>query len=117
MRIQQGQLVPLGYGKYVRSDEVVAVEPITDNRGPGRRSFVWVRGIAEPMVASRAEGSIVDDLVTPADEAARMKAQRAVLRRVVAALEGVSPGVRSALGENSGVDFAELIDEGNRVLG
>ncbi len=117
MRIQQGQLVPLGYGKYVRSDEVVAVEPITDNRGPGRRSFVWVRGIGEPMVASRAEGSIVDDLVTPADEAARMKAQRAVLRRVVAALEGVSPGVRSALGENSGVDFTELIEEGNRVLG
>ncbi len=30
MRIQSGQLVALGYGKYVRSDDVVAVEPITD---------------------------------------------------------------------------------------
>ena len=39
MRIQTGQLVSLGYGKYVRSDEVVAVEPITKDRGPGRRSL------------------------------------------------------------------------------
>ncbi|MEE8550104.1 MAG: hypothetical protein V3T08_02490, partial [Gemmatimonadota bacterium] len=76
MRIQSGQLIALGYGKYVRSDDVMAVEPITEGRGPGRRSMVWVRGMPEAMVASRAEGSIVDDLVTPAEEAARMKAQR-----------------------------------------
>ena len=43
MRIQPGQLVALGYGAYVRSDEVTAVEPIIDGRGPGRRSQVWVR--------------------------------------------------------------------------
>ena len=28
MRIQSGQLVSLGYGKFVRSDDVVAIEPI-----------------------------------------------------------------------------------------
>ncbi len=62
MRIQSGQLVPLGYGKYVRSDEVVAVEPISEGRGPGRRSLVWVRGLPEPLVASRAEGSTTSSL-------------------------------------------------------
>lgn len=117
MRIQSGQLVRLGYGRYVRSDEVVAVEPVTEGRGPGRRSLVWVRGVPDPLVASRAEGSVVDDLVTPADEAERMKAQRSVLRRAVKAIEGVSPGVRRLLGEESGVDFTELIDEAHRVLG
>ena len=117
MRIQSGQLVSLGYGKYVRSDEVVAVEPIKEGRGPGRRTFVWVRGLPEPLVASRAEGSVVDDLVTPADEAARMKAQRSVLRRLLTAVEGASPGVRRVLAEESGTDFAELIDEAHRVLG
>jgi hypothetical protein len=117
MRIQSGQLVSLGYGKYVRSDEVVAVEPIREGRGPGRRSFVWARGLPEPLVASRAEGSVVDDLVTPADEAARMKAQRSVLRRLLTAVEGASPGVRRVLAEESGTDFAELIDEAHRVLG
>ena len=117
MRIQTGQLVALGYGRYVRSDDVVAIEPITEGRGPGRRTLVWARGVPDPIVASRAEGSIVDDLVTPADEATRMKSQRSALRRMLEALEGVSPGVRRVLGEETGVDFADLIDEGHRVLG
>ncbi len=117
MRIQTGQLVALGYGKYVRSDEVIAVEPITEGRGPGRRSLVWVRGVPDPLVASRAEGSVVDDLVTPAEEAARMKAQRSVLRRLATTLESVSPGVRRVLAEETGTDVGELITEANRVLG
>ena len=69
------------------------------------------------LVASRAEGSIVDDLVTPADEAARMKAQRAVLRRTVKLFEAVSPGVRRVLAEEAGSDIDELLREANRVLG
>ncbi|MDJ0961187.1 MAG: hypothetical protein QNJ88_11040 [Acidimicrobiia bacterium] len=117
MRIQSGQLVALGYGKYVRSDDVVAVQPITEGRGPGRRSLVWVRGLPDAMVASRAEGSIVDDLVTPADEAARMKAQRTVLRKMVTALESASPGLRRVLNEESEADIDGLIGEATRVLG
>ncbi len=116
MRIQSGQLIALGYGKYVRSDDVVAVEPITEGRGPGRRSMVWVSGVADAMIASRAEGSIIDDLVTPADEVARMKAQRSVLRRMMRVLEGASPGVRRVLGEESDADLDKLIDEANQVL-
>ena len=117
MRIQSGQLVSLGYGKYVRSDEVIAVEPITDGRGPGRRSLVWVRGVPDPLVGSRAEGSIIDDLVTPADEAARMKAQRTVMRKMLRVLDEASPGVRRVLDEETDTDLSELVDEANRVLG
>lgn len=117
MRIQTGQLVALGYGKYVRSDEVVAIEPITDDRGPGRRTLVWVRGVPDPLVASRAEGSIVDDVVTPVDEAVRMKAQRSALRRFADALGASTSGVRRVLSEETGVDVDELIAEANRVLG
>ncbi|MFZ0626160.1 MAG: hypothetical protein WAN34_06675 [Acidimicrobiia bacterium] len=117
MKIQSGQLVALGYGAYVRSDDVIAVEPITDGRGPGRRTFVWVRGISDPLVASRAEGSIVDDLITPADEAARMKAQRSVLQRMATVLDTISPGIRRLLAEESGKDIEELSDEAKRVLG
>ena len=40
VRIQSGQLLSLGYGKYVRSDEVVAIDPIAEDRGPGRRTHV-----------------------------------------------------------------------------
>lgn len=117
MRIQSGQMVALGYGTYVRSDEVIAVEPITDGRGPGRRSLVWVRQIPEPLVASRSEGAIVDDLVTPAEEAARMKAQRSALQRLTGVLDAISPGVRRILSEETDTDIDELIEDANRVIG
>lgn len=117
MRIQTGQLVALGYGTYVRSDEVIAVEPITEGRGPGKRSLVWIRGLPDPLVASRSEGSIVDDLVTPVDEATRMKAQRTALRRVVDVLDAISPGVRRILSEETDTDIDELLAESSRVLG
>jgi hypothetical protein len=117
MRVQSGQLVALGYGRYVRSDEVVAVEPITDGRGPGRRALVWVRGLPDPLVASRAEGSIVDDLVTPAEEAARMNAHRAMLRRMINVLDSVSPSIRRVLSEETRADVDDLVAEANRVLG
>jgi hypothetical protein len=116
MRVQSGQLVALGYGKYVRSEEVVVVEPITEGRGPGMRSLVWIRGLADPLVASRAEGSIVDDLVTPVEEAARMKAQRSALREITAALDAASPGVRRVLAEETGSDIDELLEQANKVL-
>lgn len=58
-------MVSLGYGKFVRSDDVMAVEPVTEGRGPGRRSLVWVRGLEDPLVASRAVQSIVDALTDP----------------------------------------------------
>jgi hypothetical protein len=117
MRIQTGQLVALGYGTYVLSDEVIAVEPIIEGRGPGKRSLVWIRGKPDPLVASRSEGAIVDDLVTPVDEATRMKAQRTALRRLVSALDAISPGVRRILSEEASADIDELLAESNRVLG
>lgn len=117
MRIQPGQLVALGYGRYVRSDEVAAVEPIVEGRGPGRRALVWLRGLPEPIVASRSEGAIADDLVTPAEDAMRVQQLRATLSILVRALEGVPPTLRRVLQAETGVDVTALADEGRRVLG
>ncbi|MBT8203314.1 MAG: hypothetical protein HKN74_14960 [Acidimicrobiia bacterium] len=66
MRMQSGRMVSLGYNKYVRSDDVTAVEPLTEGRGPGRRTLVWVRGLDDPIVASRSVAAIVNDLTNPA---------------------------------------------------
>lgn len=65
MRMQSGRMVSLGYNKYVRSDDVTAVEPLTEGRGPGRRTLVWVRGLEDPIVASRSVAAIVNDLTNP----------------------------------------------------
>lgn len=56
-------LVPLGYGKFVRADRVYALVPLEGaDRGDGRRTLVYVEGMEEPVVASRAEGAIAEDL-------------------------------------------------------
>jgi hypothetical protein len=55
-------MVPLGYGRFVRADEIVAVLPIEDGRGRGRRTHVHIAGIAVPIVASRSEGAILADM-------------------------------------------------------
>ena len=57
------QMVFLGFGKYARADKIYALEPIRDDdRGGGRRTLVWVDGVAEPIVASRTERTILHDM-------------------------------------------------------
>lgn len=56
-------MVPLGYGKFVRADEIVALVPIEEgDRGDGRRTYVHTEGLLEPLVASRSEKAILADM-------------------------------------------------------
>jgi hypothetical protein len=55
-------MVPLGYGRFVRADEIVALLPIEDGRGPRRRTYVHVAGLAAPIVASRSVEAILADM-------------------------------------------------------
>jgi len=58
-----GRMVFLGFGKYARADRIYALEPLSEGeRGSGRRTRVWVEGIAEPIVASRTERTILHDM-------------------------------------------------------
>lgn len=54
-------MVPLGYGRFVRADEIVALLPIEDGRGPRRRTYVHMAGLAA-IVASRSEEAILADM-------------------------------------------------------
>ena len=57
------RMIFLGFGKYARADKIYAVEPIRDERrGHGRRTLVWVEGVAEPLIASRTERTILHDM-------------------------------------------------------
>jgi hypothetical protein len=56
-------MVFLGFGKYARSDRIYALEPIEGGeRGSGRRTRVWIEGVAEPIIASRTERTILHDM-------------------------------------------------------
>ena len=70
-------MVFLGHGKYARADRIFALEPIADDRGDGRRTRVWVEGIAEPLIASRTERTILADMEqAQADDAAIRRSRR-----------------------------------------
>ena len=64
-------MVALGYGKFVRADRVFALIPIeAADRGDGRRTYVHVDGVEQPIVASRSEKAIMADVETALAEAA-----------------------------------------------
>src|SRR5918995_5042502 len=57
------RMVFLGFGKYARADRIYALEPLRgEDRGDGRRTRVWIEGLAEPIVASRTERTILQDM-------------------------------------------------------
>ncbi len=116
MQIQSGLMVSLGHGRFVRSDDIVAVEPIVEGRGPGKRALVWVRGLPNALVASRSETAIVLDLVAPRSEVAVARQQRTVLNHVVKSLDAVPAVMRRLLREESGVDLDGLVEEASRAL-
>ena len=56
-------MVFLGFGKFVRSDRIFAIEPLRhEDRRSGSRTRVWVEGIPEPVIASRSERAILADM-------------------------------------------------------
>lgn len=105
MRIQTGVIVPLGYGRYVRSDRVTSIVPIEEERGPGRRTFVFVEGQVEPLIASRAEDSLVRDLVREPREVTRVRQQQEILRDLLEDLGTVNTTMRDLVRDQSSLDL------------
>src|SRR5687768_4743453 len=105
MRIAPGVLVSLGYGKYVRSDRVTALVLIEEDRGPGRRTFVYVEDQPEPLIASRAEDSLVRDLVQEPREVTRGRQQQEILRDLLEDLGTVNDTVRHIVRDRSSLDL------------
>jgi hypothetical protein len=74
---REARMVPLGYGKFVRADRVFAVIPLdAEERGDGRRTYVHVEGLSEPLVASRSERAILADVEAALVEAAGIPRRR-----------------------------------------
>lgn len=96
MDIKRDRMVFLGYGKYWRSDRIVGLMPIEDDRGPGRRTNVFVEGRAEPIVASRTEESILQDMGAT-EEGYQIQALRDATSELLEAFHELSPVLRRAL--------------------
>lgn len=87
MEIKPDRMVYLGYGKYWRSDAIVGLMPIEEERGPGRRTEVYTATLGQPIVASRTEQAILQDMAVASDEHFRVLEMREALADLLDAFE------------------------------
>ena len=120
MKIQNGYMVPFGYGKYFRSDAVVGIEPIEQDRGIGRRTKVYVEGLMQPIVASRTGGIILRDMLetdenTTSDFIASVQ-QTEMLRDIMESIVDIPPMLRSIINDQGGWDLYRLEEQMKEML-
>ena len=108
MRVERGLMVALGYGKFVRSDRIVALEPIEEGRGPGHRTNVFVEDLDEPMVASRSETAILRDLTETPREVTKAREQYELLSDIVDTISEFNPLLRSIIRDQGKWDLDRL---------
>ncbi len=89
MEIKPDRMVSLGYGKYWRSDAIVGLTPIEEDRGPGRRTEVYTATIEDPVIASRSEQAILRDMAVASDQHFQIQEVREALADILDALEDI----------------------------
>ena len=108
MEIRVQLIIPLGYGKFVRSDKIVALEPIEKNRGPGRRTKVFVEQLPDPIIASRTEQAIIANIVKTAPEIISATATRELLYDFLDDISQVGPMLRKSIKKEAELDLDQL---------
>jgi hypothetical protein len=89
MEIRPDRMISLGYGKYWRSDAIVGLTPIEEDRGPGRRTEVHTATVEEPVVASRSEQAILRDMSVGTDQQFQIQEALELLADMLDALEEI----------------------------
>ncbi|MGE5632859.1 MAG: hypothetical protein ACM3TR_17465 [Caulobacteraceae bacterium] len=108
MIIRENAIVPLGYGKYVRSDKIIAMEPIEDDRGPGRRTKVYVEQFESPIIASRTENSILANISEVPREEMESTAAFELLQDIDDDLHQIGPMLRKSIKKEAGLDLDNI---------
>jgi predicted transposase YdaD len=102
MKVGRDRIVALGFGKYVRADKIVALVPIEEDRGSGRRTLVYVEGLDEPLVAGRTEMTILRDMVGAESGALEL------LKELQLQIGQVRPLLKSSIRSEAGLDLDRL---------
>jgi len=108
LEVKKGVIVALGYGKYFLSDNIVGFVPIEENRGPARRTFVYIEGITDPVVASRTEATILRDMTREGPGAVEAAMALELVERIHSDLQHVGPMLRRSIREECGLDLDDI---------
>ena len=102
MKVIPDRLVSLGFGKYVRADKVVALVPIEEDRGSGRRTLVYMENLSDPIIAGRTEGTILRDMVGPESGTVQL------LRELQMQIGQLRPLLKASIRSEAGLDLDRL---------
>ncbi|MBA1336811.1 MAG: hypothetical protein HPY66_3247 [Firmicutes bacterium] len=116
MEVRQNVMVALGYGKYVRSDKIIGLQPIEDDRGPGRRTMVYVEELGNPVVASRTENSILASMVEVPREILEATAALELLQDIIDDLGHIGPMLRKSIKKEANLDLDKIERRINEIL-
>ena len=116
METRENVIIPLGYGKFVRSDKVIALEPIEDDRGPGRRTIVYVEEMKNPMIASRTETSILANIVKTPREVLEATAALELLKDILDDMQHIGPMLRMSIKKEADFDIAKIQKKIEEIL-
>jgi hypothetical protein len=116
MKVERGNMVPLGYGKYFRSDSIVGLAPVEENRGPGRRTYVYIDHLSEPVVASRSEGAILRDVVEAPREYTKTREYHDLLTDIMDTIGEIDPLLRSIIRDQGKWDLDRLEERIRELL-
>lgn len=116
MEIKEGVMVPLGYGKFARSDKIISLERIEDERGPGRRTVVHVEEVKSPIIASRTENSIVASMVEVPRNELEATAALELLYDIADDIQKIGPMLRKSIKKEANFDLDKLEKRINEIL-
>lgn len=116
MEIRENIMVPLGYGKFVRSDKIVSLEPIEDERGPGRRTTVYIEDVKSPLIASRTENSILANMVEVPKEELEAAAALELLKDIRDDILHIGPMLRKSIKKEASFDIDKIEKRINEIL-
>jgi len=117
LEIRSGHMVHLGYGKFWRADGIRGLVPVEEDRGPGRRTKVFVEGRSEPIVASRTEEAILEDMRSGEGDGSGAAEAREAASDLLERLRGLSPVLRRMLRSEGGLDLEHWIRRLESVTG
>jgi hypothetical protein len=116
MEIKPDHMVYLGYGKYWRSDAIVGLMPIEQERGPGRRTEVYTATLDGPIVASRSEQAILQDMAVSSDDSLRLHEVLEILSDLSDTFDDLPDVMRRMLLNEAKLDVELWLRRMRRVL-
>lgn len=116
MEIKEGVMVPLGYGKFARSDKIISLEPIEDDRGPGRRTVVYVEEVKSPIIASKTENSILARMVEIPRNELEASAALELLYDIGDDIQQIGPMLRKSIKEEANFDLDRIEKRINEII-